>query len=150
MSRKYRIRNQEKLYFVAFTIVEWIDVFTRKHYKDILIESLKYCQNNKGLDLCAFCIMSSHIHLIVGRNGEPTIEAIIRDFKKFTAVEILKYIQGVLMKVEKSFYFITLGRPELKTQIIRPSKFGSNIIIQLNLTQMTKSLAVLTISIKTQ
>ncbi len=90
MSRKHKIRNQEKLYFVTFTIVEWIDVFTRKHYRDILIESLKYCQNNKGLDLCAFCMMSSHIHLIIGRNSEETIEAIIRDFKKFTSRELFK------------------------------------------------------------
>ncbi|RAI85783.1 REP-associated tyrosine transposase [Algoriphagus yeomjeoni] len=103
MSRKYKIQDQDKLYFVTFTIVEWIDLFTRKAYRDILIDSLKYCQNNKGLDLCAFCIMSSHIHLIMGRNGEQTIEAIIRDFKKFTAIEILKSIQGSPEESRKEF-----------------------------------------------
>nr|WP_244545601.1 transposase [Algoriphagus locisalis] len=67
------------------------------------MESLKYCQKNEGRDLCAFCIMSSHIHLIIGRNGEPTIEAIIRDFKKFTAIEILKSIQGSPEESRKDF-----------------------------------------------
>ncbi|MCE7055841.1 transposase [Algoriphagus sp. AGSA1] len=103
MSRKYKIRDQERLYFVTFTIVEWIDLFTRKHYRDILIGSLKYCQNNKGLDLCAFCIMSSHIHLIIGRNSEPTIEAINRDFKKYTSIEILKPIQTSQDESRKEF-----------------------------------------------
>ncbi|WP_192346236.1 transposase [Algoriphagus sp. Y33] len=103
MSRKYKIRDQERLYFVTFTIVEWIDLFTRKHYRDILVDSLKYCQNNKGLDLCAFCIMSSHIHLIIGRNSEPTIESIIRDFKKFTSTEIVKSIQTSQDESRKEF-----------------------------------------------
>lgn len=28
MSEKYKIRDQDKLYFVTFTVVEWVDVFT--------------------------------------------------------------------------------------------------------------------------
>jgi hypothetical protein len=46
MSGKYKIRDQEKLYFVTFTIVEWIDLFTRRIYKDIFLDSLKYCQTH--------------------------------------------------------------------------------------------------------
>lgn len=94
MSRKYKIRDQDKLYFVTFTVIQWVDLFTRKTYRDIFMESLKYCQLNKGLDLCAFCIMSSHIHLIIGRNGKQPIEDIIRDIKKFTAAKILETIKG--------------------------------------------------------
>ncbi|WP_339699325.1 transposase [Algoriphagus aquimarinus] len=103
MSRKYKIRDQEKLYFVRFTVVEWIDLFTRKEFRDIVIESLKYCQSLKGLDLCAYCIMSSHIHLIVGRNGDQSLEVIIRDFKKFTSTEILKSIQTTPDESRKDF-----------------------------------------------
>jgi hypothetical protein len=29
--------------FVSFAVVEWIDVFTRNEYKDILLDSLRYC-----------------------------------------------------------------------------------------------------------
>ena len=54
MSRKYKIRDQEKLYFATLTIVEWIDLFTRQEYRDIVLNSLRYCQENKGLDLCAY------------------------------------------------------------------------------------------------
>ena len=36
----YRIRNQEGIYFITFAVIEWIDVFTRKEYAEIVIESL--------------------------------------------------------------------------------------------------------------
>ena len=93
MSRKYKIRDQEKLYFVSFAVVNWIDVFSRKQYKDILIKSLNYCQENKGLELYAYVIMSNHVHLIVGTKGSSRLEDIIRDFKKYTSVTILKAIK---------------------------------------------------------
>ncbi|AMQ56938.1 REP-associated tyrosine transposase [Algoriphagus sanaruensis] len=93
MSRKYKIHNQEKLYFVTFTIVQWIDLFSRQVYRDIFLDSLKFCQIKKGLDLCAYCIMSSHIHLILGRNGDQKLEDIIRDIKKYTSVKIIQTIK---------------------------------------------------------
>jgi hypothetical protein len=37
----YKIRNQYALHFVTFTIVGWVDVFTRKETKQIVIDSLK-------------------------------------------------------------------------------------------------------------
>jgi len=51
MSRNYKFHNPEGLYFVTFTVVRWIDVFTRREYKDILVDSLKYCIDKKGLQL---------------------------------------------------------------------------------------------------
>ncbi|WP_087941048.1 REP-associated tyrosine transposase [Algoriphagus faecimaris] len=110
MSRKYKIRDQDKLYFVTFTIVEWIDLFTRKDYRDIFIESLKFCQKNKGLDLCAYCIMSSHIHLIIGRNGEEKIEDVIRDIKKFTSIKFLEEIRKSPLESRKSFLLEHFGK----------------------------------------
>jgi len=64
MSRKYKFDNPEGVYFISFATVGWIDVFTRPIYKDILIESLSYCQKEKGLELFAWCIMTNHVHLI--------------------------------------------------------------------------------------
>jgi putative transposase len=92
MSRKYKIRDQNALYFVTFTVINWLDVFTRKEYKDIFLESIRYCQKNKGLEVCAYCVMSSHIHMVIGRNGNDGLDDIIRDIKKFTASQIIKAI----------------------------------------------------------
>ena len=92
MSRKYKIRDQDQLYFVTFTVINWIDVFIRQRYRDIFLDSLRYCQQHKGLEVCAYCIMSSHVHLIIGRNSEPSLQGIIRDIKKFTSVKIIEAI----------------------------------------------------------
>ena len=92
MSEKYKIFDQDKIYFVTFAVVYWVDVFTRREYRDLLIESLAYCQKEKGLEIYAWCIMSNHIHLIVGRSGTWKIEDIIRDFKKYTSVHICRAI----------------------------------------------------------
>jgi putative transposase len=87
MSTKYKIRDQEKIYFVSFAVINWIDVFIRNEYKDILIESLQYCQKNKGLEVYAWCIMTSHVHLIIGTEDKP-MESILRDFKSFTSTKL--------------------------------------------------------------
>jgi hypothetical protein len=51
MSRNYKIRNQEELYILSFATVNWIDVFTRPLYKGIIVDSLTYCIQHKGLEL---------------------------------------------------------------------------------------------------
>lgn len=93
MSRAYKFNNPESAYFISFATVNWIDVFTRPEYCHILIDSLRYCQANKGLQLYAWCIMPSHVHLIMASQTEP-LEAILRDFKKFTANKILQTIEA--------------------------------------------------------
>ena len=65
MSRKYKFLDQSKLYFVSFATVHWIDIFTRELYKTILLDSLKFCQQNKGLEIFAWCIMTNHVPLLV-------------------------------------------------------------------------------------
>jgi len=94
MSSKYKFRNQDALYFISFSVVQWVDVFTRRLYKDILIESLAFCQKNKGLRIHAYCIMTNHVHLIISRTGSQRMEHILRDLKKFTAHQLLKEIEG--------------------------------------------------------
>src|SRR5215203_5105062 len=67
-------------------------VFTRKEYKDILIDSIKYCQEEKGLVLYAPCIMSNHVHLAAAAKGND-LSDILRDLKKYTAKQIIKAIE---------------------------------------------------------
>ena len=93
MSRRYKFRAQDKLYFVTFATVYWIDVFSRKTYRDILLDSIRYCQAYKGLEVYAWCLMTNHVHLIIGTNKEP-MENILRDLKKYTSVKILEAIQS--------------------------------------------------------
>jgi len=94
MGFAYTFANADGVYFVTFTTVEWVDIFTRSRYADIVIESLKYCIAEKGLQLHAYVIMSNHIHLIISRTGKPTLSDIVRDFKKYTSTQIIKSIES--------------------------------------------------------
>ncbi len=92
-SRGYKIVDPYATYFVTFTVVGWVDLFTRKACKKIVVDSLKYCQENKGLILYAYVIMESHIHLIVAANESTSgLSGIIRDYKRATSKQILNWI----------------------------------------------------------
>lgn len=93
MSNKYKFYNPEGIYFVSFSVVKWIDVFTRNLYKEILLDSLTYCRDNKGLRIFAWVIMTNHVHLIISSNAGSYLENIMRDFKKFTSVKIINAIK---------------------------------------------------------
>ena len=92
MSHQYRVRNPEDIYFVTFTIVDWVDVFTIPCYKKLIIDSLTYCQQQKGLEVYAYCLMTNHVHLLVGAQQPAYLPDIIRDFKKYTSKQIIKLI----------------------------------------------------------
>ena len=42
MSRKYKFYAEQGAYFISFSIVNWIDVFTRELYFNEIISSLDY------------------------------------------------------------------------------------------------------------
>ena len=92
MSEKYKVRDSQQLYFVSFATVNWIDVFTRRLYNDIFVDSLRYCQQHKGLELYAWCLMTNHAHLIISSEVE-NLSGILRDLKRHTAKELLRAIE---------------------------------------------------------
>jgi len=88
MSESYKTHS-DGLYFVSFSVVGWMDVFTRREYQDILVESIAFCQLNKGFQLFYYCIMPSHVHFITAsENG-----SLSRDFKSFTAKKVMDAIE---------------------------------------------------------
>lgn len=86
-----RKTHPDGLFFLTLTVVGWVDVFIRPRYTDILIDSLRYCQQHKGLELYAYVVMSSHLHLIAARS-EGNLSEVLRDMKAHTARQLLKSI----------------------------------------------------------
>lgn len=84
MSRKYKFSDNDKLYFISFAVVYWIDLFIRREYKEIVLESWRYCQKEKDLEIYGWCIMPSHIHMIVGSKGR-VLNKIVGEMKSFTS-----------------------------------------------------------------
>ncbi len=88
-----RIQNPEGVYFVTFATVQWVDVFTRPDYVTIVLESLRHCQQHKGLRLHAWCLMSNHLHLMLSTDFGHHPSDVLRDFKKFTSRQIVSAIE---------------------------------------------------------
>ncbi len=88
MGLKYRIDDQQDYYFVTFTCVNWIDIFIRDVYRQIFIKSVQYCQKEKGLQVGAWVLMTSHIHMILGTGGDKKLQDTIRDMKSYTSRQI--------------------------------------------------------------
>ena len=93
MSRKYKFHNKAALYFVSFATVNWIEVFTRQIYFDVLADSVTYCRKEKGMELYCYCFMPSHVHLIFRSSKEQPME-LLRDFKRHTAKKVLETIEN--------------------------------------------------------
>lgn len=88
MPTGYQIKDQFAPHFLTLQVVYWIDLFSRKSYRDIIIDSLKFCQKEKGLEIFAWVIMSNHIHILT-RSATGELSNTIRDFKKFTSKKII-------------------------------------------------------------
>ena len=94
MSTKYKIRNPEGIYYITFATVQWIDLFTRPVYKYILTDSLNFCVKNKGLIIYSYVIMTNHVHLVVKAREGYNLSGILRDYKKYTSVMLIKEIES--------------------------------------------------------
>jgi putative transposase len=92
VSDAYSIQNKGGIYYLTLTVISWIDVFTRKRYCDIILDSLTYCRQHKGLQLHAWIIMSNHVHLIASTADDEQLSNVLRDFKKHTSKSIIDSI----------------------------------------------------------
>ena len=90
---RYKIQDQNGYYFLTITVIHWIDVFSRRAYRDILVDSLNHCVMYKGLKLNAWVIMSNHLHLVGKITSELGVSGFLRDFKKYTSKRIVELIQ---------------------------------------------------------
>jgi REP element-mobilizing transposase RayT len=110
MGRKFTFRDQEKIYFITFTVINWIDVYIRDSYRDIFYESMQFCQKEKGLEIYAYCIMTSHIHLIIGRSGSSELNEVTRDIKSFTSRHTRKEIENNVTESRREWIMWMLKR----------------------------------------
>ncbi len=91
-SESYIIRDQHAVHFLTFTVIDWIDIFTRASYKIEIANALEYCQKNKGLRLFAWCLMTNHLHLVCQTIEPFKLSDFVRDFKQHTAKSVLNCI----------------------------------------------------------
>ena len=92
---QYRIADQHACYFLTMTVVYWIDIFSRREYRDVVVDALNHCTKAKGLSIYAWVIMSNHVHLVARCKAPHEMSGFLRDFKKFTSKKILEEIMAI-------------------------------------------------------
>lgn len=92
MSTKYKANLPNRAYFITITTVNWVDLFTRLEQRQMIIDSLKFCTSQKGLEIYAYCLMPSHLHMLCRASDNLYLSDIIRDFKKFTSKKAIELI----------------------------------------------------------
>ena len=90
MSQKYPIAEPRGCYLVTLNTIDRVDLFIRPFFKQIIVESLNYFIEKKGLSVYGWCLMTNHLHLIVQPRDGFELSALISDFKAFTAKIILE------------------------------------------------------------
>src|SRR5437773_4632568 len=90
---RYRIRPDSAVYYLTYSVVEWLPVFTTEATFRIVTDSLTFCHQQKHLRINAFVIMPTHLHMIVFDTDFDN-ERLIRtlaDFRKFTGRQLSDY-----------------------------------------------------------
>jgi REP element-mobilizing transposase RayT len=91
MRSLYKIYDNQAVYFITSSIVEWIPMFTGKPYFDILVSSIQYCQKNKKLSVYAYVIMENHFHMICQSNE---LDKVIQSLKRHSAKRIIEQLNS--------------------------------------------------------
>ena len=92
---RYIINDQNATYFCTLTVTDWVDIFTRQVYRDIIVDSLNFCVQHKGLTIYSWVLMSNHLHLILSIAYPFRCSDFLRDFKKFTSKAIAEEVNNL-------------------------------------------------------
>lgn len=87
----YKIFETKYPYFLSCSVVDWVPIFSIPNTAQIILESLAFHQQNRGLTLYAYVIMENHIHL-VGQSDQ--LQKNMRTFKSFTARQIIDLLKS--------------------------------------------------------
>ncbi|MBS1623076.1 MAG: transposase [Bacteroidetes bacterium] len=135
-----RISNDDSLYFLTLTVVDWVDVFSRHEYKQWLADQIMYCQKHKGFELYAYVIMTNHLHFVARMNEGLSMSDFLRDFKSYTAKKLIDSIANNPIESRKAWmlsHFSTHGQTNALNKEFQfwqngshPTSLYSNEVIQ--------------------
>ena len=90
MRSRYKITEEDGVYFVTSTITEWLPVFTSREYFEIVVDALRFCQEKKALMLYAYVILENHFHLVVSGSD---LSNIMQSLKRHTSRQIIQVLK---------------------------------------------------------
>ena len=134
MSSKYKFVDKEGLYFTTSTIVGWTDLFTRDIYRNILLDSIRFCQLNQGLDVHAWVLMTNHLHMICSTKEGKDPGLVLKNLKSFTAVKLIDAIINNAAESSREHSLRLLKAAKKRCLQMSALKYGSSRTFQYFLT----------------
>jgi len=94
----FRLVDGVYVYFVTFTVIDWLPVFINPEPMQIIVDSLLFCIKEKGLRINAYVIMPNHLHMIVfdEKFDNERLGQTLVDFRKFTGRKLAGFIENNL------------------------------------------------------
>ncbi|MDF1520120.1 MAG: hypothetical protein RQ728_07230 [Brevefilum sp.] len=86
------------VYFVTFTVVDWLPIFINPEPLNIITDSLNFCINERSLRVYAYVIMPNHLHLVVfdAKFDNARLQKTLAKFRKFTGHKLADYVDNNL------------------------------------------------------
>ncbi|HEY4326727.1 MAG TPA: transposase [Mucilaginibacter sp.] len=120
-----RNASTDELYFVTLTVVDWIDVFTRRYYNDFIIENLAWCQQNANLNIYACVIMINHIHM-VANVPDGSLGDVLGRFKSYTSKKLYEMIAGNVQESRREWMLKAFDRAGKYNPLNEKHQFWQN------------------------
>lgn len=83
---RYRIFAEAAPHFLTCTVLNWMPLFTRPQTSDIILEALRYRQEQQGWKVYGYVILENHLHMVV-QSENLAVE--LPRFKSFTARKLI-------------------------------------------------------------
>jgi REP element-mobilizing transposase RayT len=81
-------------YYLTFNVTDWTDIFVKPVFKQIIVESLNYFVEKRGLIVYGWCLMTNHLHLIAKASKGFSLTPLANEYKSFTSKIILEDIDA--------------------------------------------------------
>ena len=85
--------GKQSCFYLTLNTVDWVDIFIRPVYKQVVVHTLNHFIDNKGLIVHAWCLMTNHLHMLVHVKDGIVLSEIEKEFKTFTSTKILEAIE---------------------------------------------------------
>jgi len=122
--------TEETHFFVTATIENFKPVFSDEQCCQILMDNLSHYKNKYQFKILGYVIMPTHFHWIAAINKEKgTISDIMRDVKKYSAWEIMDYLE---MRAGKKFVISDSSLKDQNRQLWK-KRFDDEVIRNENM-----------------
>ena len=131
---RYRIFEDEYPYFMTDTLVAWLPVFAYPDFVQIVLESWRFLQRQRGVQILGYVVLENHLHWIAVAND---LSKHVGHFKSYTARSIIDRLneRGFLAMLEQLHYFKLRHKSDQRYQLWQEGSHPKQIQTEAMLTQ---------------